>query len=197
MWLYVYCSLYLHGLIYNFIPKRRKKKIFYGEKKISTNCKINFLLEEINLETFAGPVALPYILTPKQKALAVLLATCRRLFETLSPKRHEKALRTDTCSQRSQPPQFYLEHVCFGKLFLSDRFAPNRSQTITKKKMVKKRPLQGVQKRKPIKRRRKNLMKKVADYLGWDSYMFAPLISSRSKIFRSSPASNFLFSFFN
>ncbi|KAG6644214.1 hypothetical protein CIPAW_08G040600 [Carya illinoinensis] len=53
--------------------------------------------------------------------------------------------------------------------------------------MERKRELCGVQKRNPIKRSRKKLLKKLVDYLISDSYMFAPLISSPPKMFRSSP----------
>ncbi|KAF5456248.1 hypothetical protein F2P56_025750 [Juglans regia] len=52
--------------------------------------------------------------------------------------------------------------------------------------MEKKKTLRGVQKRKPTKRSKKKLLKKVGDYLRSDSYMFAPLISSQSKTLRSS-----------
>ncbi|XP_041019033.1 uncharacterized protein LOC121260975 isoform X3 [Juglans microcarpa x Juglans regia] len=52
--------------------------------------------------------------------------------------------------------------------------------------MEKKKALRGVQKRKPTKRSKKKLLKKVVDYLRSDSYMFAPLISSQSKTLRSS-----------
>ncbi|KAG7972420.1 hypothetical protein I3843_07G182600 [Carya illinoinensis] len=43
-----------------------------------------------------------------------------------------------------------------------------------------------IQKRKPTKRSKKKLLKKVVDYLRSDSYMFAPLISSQSRTLRSS-----------
>ncbi|XP_059459444.1 uncharacterized protein LOC132188996 [Corylus avellana] len=51
---------------------------------------------------------------------------------------------------------------------------------------MEKRASLGVQRRKPIKRSKKKLLKRVVDYLRSDSYMFAPLVSPRSKTFRSS-----------
>lgn len=61
---------------------------------------------------------------------------------------------------------------------------------------MEKKSLLGVHKRKPIKRVKKNLLKKVADYLISDSYLFAPLISPQPNIFPpSSNYSSFLFFF--
>ena len=59
---------------------------------------------------------------------------------------------------------------------------------------MEKKSLLGVHKRKPIKRVKKNLLKKVADYLISDSYLFAPLISLQPNTFPpSSNYSSFLF----
>ncbi|KAL0013416.1 hypothetical protein SO802_000485 [Lithocarpus litseifolius] len=48
---------------------------------------------------------------------------------------------------------------------------------------MEKKSLLGVHKRKPIKRVKKNLLKKVADYLIPDSYLFAPLFSPQPNTF--------------
>ncbi len=65
---------------------------------------------------------------------------------------------------------------------------------------MEKRALLGVRTRRPTKRSKKKLLKKVAEYLKSDSYMFAPLISPQPKIFHSSASSSnywaFVFFFF-
>lgn len=58
---------------------------------------------------------------------------------------------------------------------------------------MEKRALLGVRTRRPTKRSKKKLLKKVAEYLKSDSYMFAPLISPQPKIFHSSASSRVQF----
>jgi hypothetical protein len=61
---------------------------------------------------------------------------------------------------------------------------------------MEKRASLGVQRRKPVKRSKKKLLKRVVDYLRSDSYMFAPLVSPRSRTFHSSAIGSQFFSFF-
>ncbi|XP_041021252.1 uncharacterized protein LOC121262728 [Juglans microcarpa x Juglans regia] len=78
------------------------------------------------------------------------------------------------------PNRHYI--VCFRWRVFSPKPKPNNQA-----EKWRKRALPGVRKREPIKRSRKTLLKKLVDYLRSDSYMFAPLISSPPKMFRSSP----------
>ena len=93
----------------------------------------------------------------------------------------------------SQPPQHTFSLIHTNKCISETIF------TEPKQKM-EKRALLGVRTRRPIKRSKKKLLKKVADYLKSDSYMFAPLISPQPKIFHSSASSSnyraFVFFFF-
>ncbi|KAG2699233.1 hypothetical protein I3760_07G183800 [Carya illinoinensis] len=144
--------------------------------------------------------------TQNEEEEAISECSFGRLFQQCpnESKRHPKDLSnrhlfpTFPTAKTFSPPKFVYETQRKGKknrkcaiaLFSLVLFLPNQTGNGEEK------VLRGVQKRKPTKRSKKKLLKKVVDYLRSDSYMFAPLISSQSRTLRSSAESNYLFFFF-